>query len=376
MLNPFVVGAYVSEKYFCGRSKEMGILEKCIREDKNVVLYSERRLGKSHLIKRVFHEAQLQEEFECLCVDAGVCGSLKEFAFVLINGIFRSLTRDRSNFEKLAGLCRRLGLSMTIGPSSEVVLPSFSLGWIREPEKVIEEALSFLEGIDKKVVLAIDGFEKLSSFREVDGSRALGKIIESHSSVRIIFSVCETQCCSEQFLEKHGVVVFRSSELIHLRPIEFSEYFSFARNKFREAGKRIPTEIFQSVYSKFSGRTGPIQLVLNRLFAETSKNGSVTTEILDMVIKAIADEYAIFYKEALSRLSFNQKCLVFAVAKDGVVENPSSSEFVNRHSLASVSSVQSSARALLELGILYKDASGGLRIDDDFFQEWLRKEYF
>lgn len=374
MLNPFVVGAYVSEKYFCGRSKEMGILEKCIREDKNVVLYSERRLGKSHLIKRVFHEAQLQEEFECLCVDAGVCGSLKEFAFVLVNGIFRSLRRDSDKFKKLIGLCRRLGLKMTIGPSYEVLEPSFTLGSIRTPEKVIEEAFSFLEGMDKKVVLAIDGFEKLASFRDADGARTLGKIVESHSSVRIIFSVCETQCFSGQFREKH-CVLFRSTERIHLGPIEFSEYLSFTRNKFQEAGKRIPTEIFQSVYSKFSGRTGPIQLVLNRLFSETPKNGSVTTEILDTVIKAIADEYAVFYKEALSRLSFNQKCLVFAVVKDGAVENPSSSEFVSRHSLASVSSVQSAARALLEQGILHKDGSE-LSISDYFFKEWLRKEYY
>lgn len=96
---------------------------------------------------------------------------------------------------------------------------------------------------------------------------------------------------------------------------------------------------------------------------------------MDNVINSIVEEYSVFYKEALSGLSFNQKCLVFAVAKDGAVENPSSSEFVNRHSLASVSSVQSSARALLEQGIFYKDASG-LRIDDDFFKEWLRKEYF
>lgn len=370
MLNPFVVGAYVSEKYFCGRSKEVGLLQKCIREEKNVVLYSERRLGKSHLIKHVSHEPGLQEEFECLCIDAGVCGSLKEFAFVLVNGIFRSLRRDSDKFKKLIGLCQRFGLKMTIGPSSEVVLPS----WIREPEKIIEEAFSFLEEMDKKVVLAIEGFEKLESFKDADGARALGKIVESHSSVRIIFSVCEPQCFSEQFREKLGVV-FRSSELIHLRPIEFGEYWSFARSKFQGAGKRISAEIFESVYLKFFGRTGPIQLVLNRLFSETPKNASVTNEILDTVIKAIADEYAFFYKEALSRLSFNQKCLVFAVAKDGVVENPSSSEFVNRHSLASVSSVQSSARALLEQGILHKDASG-IRIDDDFFREWLRNEYF
>lgn len=374
MQNPFVVGAYISQEYFCGRLKEANALETCIREGRNVVLYSERELGKTLLIKHVFCKASFKEEFECLCVDASVCGSLKEFAFVLVNGIFRSLRNDHGSFEKLAGLCRRLGLSMTMGSSSEAVLPSFSLVWIREPEKVIEESFSFLEGFDKKVVLAIDGFEKLASFRDVDGARALGKIIESHSSVRMIFSVCETQGCSAQFLEKHGVV-FRSSELIHLRPIEFSEYCSFVRRKFQEAGKRISAEIFESVYTKFSGRTGPIQLVLNRLFSETPKKASVTNEILDNVNNSIVDEYSVFYKEALSRLSFNQKCLVIAVARDGSVENPSSSEFVNRHSLASVSSVQSSARALLGQGILYKDA-GGIRIDDYFFQEWLRKEYF
>ena len=356
MLNPFVVGDYLSQEYFCGRSNEAKVLEECIREGKNVVLHSARRLGKNHLIEHVFHKASFKEEFGCLCVFAGVCGSLKEFAFFLVDGIFRSLRNDHESFEKLAGLCRRLGLSMTMDPSSEVVSHSFSLRSIREPEKIIEEFFSFLESFDKKVVLAIDGFEKLASFREVDGLSALGKIIESHSSVRMIFSVCETQGSSIQFLEKHGVV-FRSSGLIHLGPIEFS------------------AEIFESIYSKFSGGTGPIQLVLNRLFAETPKNGSVTTEILDNVINSIVEEYSVFYKEALSGLSFNQKCLVFAVAKDGAVENPSSSEFVNRHSLASVSSVQSSARALLEQGIFYKDASG-LRIDDDFFKEWLRKEYF
>lgn len=374
MRNPFVVGAYVSPEFFCGRSKETKVLEECIRERKNVVLHSARRLGKTHLIEHVFRKASFKEEFESLFADASVCGSLKEFAFVLVNAIFRSLRSDHRNLEKLAGLCRRLGLNMTIGPSSEVVLPSFSLGCIREPEKIIEESFSFLEGFDKKVVLAIDGFEKLASFRDADGARALGNIIESNSSVRMIFSVCETQGCFEQFLEKHGVVC-RSTKLIHLGPIELSEYLSFARKKFQEAGKRISAEIFESVYSKFSGCTGPIQLVLNRLFSETPKNASVTNEILDTVIKAIADEYAVFYKEALSRLSFNQKCLVFAVAKDGAVENPSSSEFVNRHSLASVSSVQSSARALLEQGVLHKDDSG-LSISDYFFFEWLKKEYF
>ena len=140
-------------------------------------------------------------------------------------------------------------------PSSEVVSHSFSLRSIREPEKIIEEFFSFLESFDKKVVLAIDGFEKLASFREVDGLSALGKIIESHSSVRMIFSVYETQGSSIQFLEKYGVV-FRSSGLIHLEPIEFSEYCSFARSKFQKAGKRISAEIFESFRRHWTDSVG------------------------------------------------------------------------------------------------------------------------
>ena len=56
MLNPFVVGDYLSQEYFCGRSNEAKVLEECIREGKNVVLHSARRLGKNHLIEHVFHK--------------------------------------------------------------------------------------------------------------------------------------------------------------------------------------------------------------------------------------------------------------------------------------------------------------------------------
>lgn len=135
MLDPFVVGDYVSQENFCGRSNEANVLEECIREGKNVVLHSARRLGKNRLIEHIFHKASFKEEFGCLCVDASVCGSLKEFAFVLVDGILRSVRNDHGSFEKLAGLYRRLALSMTMGQSSELVSPSFSFGSIREPER-------------------------------------------------------------------------------------------------------------------------------------------------------------------------------------------------------------------------------------------------
>ena len=97
--------------------------------------------------------------------------------------------------------------------------------------------------------------------------------------------------------------------------------------------------------------------------------------MLGKVLSTIVQEQGVFYWALLSDLSLNQKSLLLAIAKEGTVENPTSTAFVKDHSLSSVSSAQSSARTLLERGILQKN-DRGLRIYDYFFLEWLKKEYF
>ena len=51
MMNPFVVGRYVSDKYFCDREGETSFLIKQIENGRNVALISPRRLGKTGLIQ-------------------------------------------------------------------------------------------------------------------------------------------------------------------------------------------------------------------------------------------------------------------------------------------------------------------------------------
>ncbi len=43
--NPFVIGQYVSDEYFCDREKETEFLTKQIRNGRNVVMVSPRRIG-------------------------------------------------------------------------------------------------------------------------------------------------------------------------------------------------------------------------------------------------------------------------------------------------------------------------------------------
>ncbi len=49
--NPFVIGKYLSPKYFCDRTEETEFLKKQIENGRDVALISPRRIGKSGLIQ-------------------------------------------------------------------------------------------------------------------------------------------------------------------------------------------------------------------------------------------------------------------------------------------------------------------------------------
>ena len=54
---------------------------------------------------------------------------------------------------------------MSVDPNNGSPEVSLSLGDIKQPEKTIEEAFSFLDSLDKPVILAIDEFQKIASFK-------------------------------------------------------------------------------------------------------------------------------------------------------------------------------------------------------------------
>lgn len=59
--NPFVVGKYLSDKYFCDRVEETEFLRKQIMNGRDVALISPRRIGKSGLIQHFFNQQDIKE---------------------------------------------------------------------------------------------------------------------------------------------------------------------------------------------------------------------------------------------------------------------------------------------------------------------------
>ncbi len=68
--NPFVYQGYASPDYFCDRIVETEELISNLQNGRNTVLISQRRIGKTGLIKNVFHHlSHTEKDAVCIYVD-------------------------------------------------------------------------------------------------------------------------------------------------------------------------------------------------------------------------------------------------------------------------------------------------------------------
>ena len=91
LANPFVVGRYVSDDFFCDRKQETDFLRKQIRNGRNVALISSRRMGKSGLVAHFFNQSDVSEEYYTFYVDIYATSSFSEFVYLLGKAIYEQL---------------------------------------------------------------------------------------------------------------------------------------------------------------------------------------------------------------------------------------------------------------------------------------------
>ena len=54
--NPFITKGYVGPEYFCDREEETSALLEAVKNNRDVVIYGKRKMGKTALIQHVFHK--------------------------------------------------------------------------------------------------------------------------------------------------------------------------------------------------------------------------------------------------------------------------------------------------------------------------------
>ena len=150
VINPFVVGGYVSPRYFCDRVAETENLIRNLINGRNVALVSTRRMGKTGLIRHCFYQPLIKEGYYTFFIDIYATSSLKEFVFALGKGIFEKLKPQGNKFiDRFFSIITSLRIGFKLDSITGEPILELGLGDIHAPETTLEEIFIYLEQADK-----------------------------------------------------------------------------------------------------------------------------------------------------------------------------------------------------------------------------------
>lgn len=367
--NPFIVNGYRGAEYFCDREKESSTLIKYIENGNNVVLMSPRRMGKTGLLYHTFNQKEIQGTYNTFLIDIFSTGTLSELVATMGKTILSQLmSKGELAMAKFTSIVSSLRPTMTVDFMGK---PSWSIdtGTILSPEFSLEQIFKYLEESEKPNIVAIDEFQQIINYPEKNVEAILRTHIQRSSNTCWIFSGSSYHLLSEIFTSS-ARPFYNSTIAMNLNPIALEKYCEFSEALFAINGKDLDSRAVESVYSRFDGITWYMQMVMNRLYADTAPRSRCSEEMVSAALAQILDENSQMYADLLYQLSQRQKELLVAIAKEGKATAIMGGKFMKKYHLNTPSTVQASIAFLINKQLVTK-TDNKYEVYDKFFALWL-----
>lgn len=370
--NPFVISGHICPEYFCDRQVESAQLTKMLRNGNNVVLISDRRMGKTGLIDHCFGTPGINDNYYTFFADILHTTCLQELTYVLGRTVYEQTVRHGKQLtQRLLRALHSINGKLGFDPVSG--LPTFSLGLgdIEQPEYTLEEIFNYMQQADRPCIVAIDEFQQIGRYAEKNIEALLRGHIQRMSNCHFVFAGSERHMLGLMF-ESSSRPFYKSADTMSLGPIGRDIYSEFIVRMFDNKGRTVSRTLAEMVYDLFEGHTYYVQKTMNEAFSNTPRGGVCTEDTLVASLHTILDNNTIIYRETLSHISLGQKMLLYAIAIDGTASKITSTAFIRRHKLSSASSVQASVKKL-KANDLIVEQEKSYRISDRFLSLWLRR---
>ena len=368
--NPFVIYGYKGAKYFCDRQKETDTIIQALTNERNVVLISPRRIGKTGLIQHAFAQiAQQEEDTHCFYIDINATRNLSQFIQLLAKTVVGKLDSFSQNamrrvmdffanykptvsFDELTGLPT---FSITVAPSQR--------------EDSLKHIFAYLKESGKRVYIAIDEFQQVAEYPEAGAEALLRSYIQFLPNVYFIFSGSKQHLMTDMFLSAKRPF-YQSAQLLNLPLINVQAYYDFAHHWMNLKGIGMDQTTFDHLYHLVDGQTWYVQDILNRLY----QNGKdITIAEVNAVTEELVNEQEAAFINYFDSLTDNQAALLAAIAQEHRTPSVLSQAFISSHHLPAASSMRLALKTLLQRELIYKQENDYI-VYDRFFGMWLRKK--
>lgn len=366
--NPFLIAGYSTPEYFCNRQAEASTILKALENDRNLTLIAPRRMGKTGLIKHIFYKLSSERpQVITLYMDIYSTQNLNDFVRTFASTILGALdTSSKKTLAEMGKIFKSLRLVFSFDEFTGNPKVSVDIAPNGE-EATLREVFDYLKSSGKRCFIAIDEFQQISEYPEKGVEALLRSYIQFMPNVSFIFAGSKQHVMQEMFLSAKRPF-YQSTQTLSIDAINAADYYQFTSHFFAQQGCDFPKEVFNKMYAAFDGHTWYIQSLLNRLY---SYRQNVTEELLSNAVNEIVVEGEYPYQNLLEAYSSGAVKLIKAIAKEVVVAEINSGDFISKYALKGASSVNSALKKLIDKELVYKTSKGYI-VYDRFMAIWLR----
>ena len=371
MENPFIYGMEVSGDAFCDRKDEIKEITRDIENSHNVILFSQRRFGKTSLIKEVFRSCS-KKGIVTIYVDLYPAVNEEKFIQIYAKAIADSIHGTLAKgFKGLGDFFKRLRPSVSYDDrgqldfsfliDSENILPSLN--------DVLETVKRYADHKKKKVAVCFDEFQQIGLFETDILEKTMRASFQKHNNISYIFMGSKKHLIQDIFNNPNRPF-YRSAKSFPLGKIKKKELTAFVAAKFKATGKTISLDLIENLIETCEEHPYYVQFLSHIVWERTMGKEKIMQKDIALALDLLIRRETATYQAALDGLNLKQKQVIIALSKKSSKDKVLSKQFLKKHSLPSASTVQYCLNSLVDNDLIDKE-NGIYTVIDLFFKKWL-----
>lgn len=369
MKNPFLYGQSVEGEHFCNRIKELADIASHISSAQNLFIYSNRRLGKTSLVREALRRLSKDKMTAPIFIDMERVTSRGQFVEVYARAIAKVVT-EFEKLEKVRDFFRSIIPKFEFTPEGEV---SVSVEFARDKsaisrclDEIMDLPQKLAEKYKKRVVVVFDEFQEIEQLNGGDFEKYLRSFIQHHQDVCYIFMGSKTSVIIEMFNDPKRAF-YRSAAVYPLKNIPVKEIEKYVVSRFITSGKKISKESAYNLVRLAKGLPYYVQMLGWYVWELCEHEVKVCNleEGVEELIRSQSELYRAWHDSS----TLNQRAVLGALSMEAEIF---SQDVILNYGLGSVSTAQSAVKSLVKKGLVCKEESKYWLVDP-FFAMWLNK---
>jgi uncharacterized protein len=372
-MNPFQINKYIGPAYFCDRETETKTLIANIQQQNNTAFFAQRRMGKSALIRHVFHQLK-KKGSTTIYMDIYATQSLKDFTNQLANAIYNVFPNESGIGKRFWNAIKLLRPVISIDSISGVPELTLDITQSKQFEKTIPQLLQFIDRQNVKTVIAIDEFQQILNYNEKNVEALLRTVIQTLKHVSFVF-------CGSNHKMMHAIFnsskrpFYASTKNLHISKIKEDIYAAFIQDHFKRNKMSCNYDSTHLILELTHSHTYYTQRLCHEIFNEGKK--VISEEVVFKTLNKILLENENTYYQFRQLITPLQWKLLKAIAIEERVIQIFSQTFLQKHLLGSASNVKRGINALLEKELVYYEVSKEnthYEVSDKFLMHWIKNK--